>query len=108
MIDYTGLNRSNHSKLKLVARIDHEGEVLKCRASPKKQGLFASMTNSGLVNLYQLNGLQSGKSTRMGTLLGLTSETFSLSWNRKQENLICSGSGSDFCIWDINSNLKTD
>jgi hypothetical protein len=71
VIDYTGLNRSNHSKLKLVAKIDHEGEVLKCRASPKKQGLFASMTNTGLVNLYQLDDLKSGRSTRMGTLLGL-------------------------------------
>ena len=51
-IDYTSLDRRNHSKVQIVKKIPHEGEVLKCRLNEQK--LIASILNTGIINLYSL------------------------------------------------------
>lgn len=106
-IDYTQLNRKNHSKLQMVDQILHEGEVMKCRLNPFNPGLIASVTTSGVVNLYKTSALGSAngdtKTPLVGKLHGLAGETFSLHWNRSHANLLASAVGTNVCIWDVNS-----
>ena len=52
-IDYNGLDRQLHSKVQIVKKIQHEGEVLKCRANGDGT-LIASILTSGVVNLYDM------------------------------------------------------
>ena len=53
VIDYNSLNPLNHSKVEIVKKIPHEGEVLKCRAN-LEGNLVASILTSGVVNVYDL------------------------------------------------------
>lgn len=105
VIDYTKLDRKTHSKAEVLCKVPHDGgEVLKARACPQKQSLIASLNTKGLINMYQISADYKG--ANVGTLVGLTQETFSLNWNSQSPNLICSGAGTTVCIWDINQHLK--
>jgi hypothetical protein len=55
--------------------------------------LVASMTNTGLINLYnipEIDGGQHDGDRLHGSLVGLNQEGFALSWNRAKKGLICS------------------
>lgn len=52
-IDYSSLDRSTHSKVEVLKKIAHEGEVLKCRANLNST-LIASILTSGVVNIYDV------------------------------------------------------
>ena len=75
-IDYSKLNRQDHSKVQIVSSIPHEGEVLKCRQNPFNDQNVASILTSGVVNIYKKDGTLTGK------LHGLSDETFCLDWNK--------------------------
>ena len=84
---------------------------MKCRMNPAKPGLIASVTTSGVVNLYKTDALEvsnGNKSTLVGKLHGLSGETFSLHWSRSTPNLLASAAGQNVCIWDINSQNGTE
>ena len=100
-IDYTSLDRRNHSKVQIVKKIPHEGEVLKCRLNEQK--LIASILNTGIINLYSLEDGQ-----KKGILSGLTEESFCLDWNKKRAGLLISAAGSSVCIWDVNEHITQD
>ena len=108
VIDYTKLNRNEHSKMKTLTKIPHKsGEVLKVRSKPGSSDIFASLNKQGPISIYQMSG-NNYETTQVGTLLGNTSdETFALCWNKVQNNLLCSAAGSNACIWDTN-NLDKD
>lgn len=50
------IDQKNLSRLEIVKEFDHEDEVIKARHMPHKndKGLVASMTNSGVINLYNI------------------------------------------------------
>ena len=99
-IDYTGLDRNSHSKVQIVKKIPHEGEVLKCRANIDGT-IIASILTSGVVNLYDM---QTG--SKKGSLQGLTEESFCLDWNKKHNGLLASAAGSTVCYWDVEQNTN--
>lgn len=81
---------------------------MKCRMNPVKPGLIASVTTSGVVNLYKSDVFEAtngcnNKTSLVGKLHGLQGETFSLHWSRPSPNLLASAVGTSVCIWDINS-----
>lgn len=53
------LGDSKLSQIEVVSKIEHENEVIKARLMPNSdKGIIASMTNSGLVNIYEFDGLR--------------------------------------------------
>jgi WD40 repeat protein len=94
--------------MQTLERIPHEGEVMKCRQSPFKQGLIASVTTSGVINLYQSHALEQGNgvskgNSLVGKLFGLSGETFSLHWSKSHSHLLASAVDKTMCVWDVNS-----
>lgn len=59
--------------------------------------MVASMTNTGKINLYNLK-----EERAVGSLVGLTTESFSLQWSKLRPGLIMSAAGTNVCIWDVN------
>jgi hypothetical protein len=51
VIDYARY-KNDHSKLQIVAMYPHKGEVNKARAHPTNGRMIASLTNTGLVELF--------------------------------------------------------
>ena len=81
VIDYSRLDRREHSKMQTMAIIPHKsGEVLKVRAHPKNPTIFASINQQGPISLYSVN--LNSKSQHLGQLMGLTEETFALDRNK--------------------------
>jgi len=98
-IDYSALDRNSHSKIQIVRKIPHEGEVFKCRQNPLGSEI-ASILTSGVVNVYSA---ESGN--KLGGLVGLAEDSFCLDWNRTKSGLVVSAAGSTVCIWDIAHHL---
>ena len=98
-IDYDRLDRQTHSKVQIVKKIPHEGEVLKCRANGEGT-LIASILTTGVVNLYDM---QDG--SKRGNLQGLADESFCLDWNKRRGGLLVSAAGSTVCVWDVAANM---
>lgn len=46
--------QSNLSRLEIVKEFEHQDEVIKARAMPQNLSIVASMTNSGVINLYNM------------------------------------------------------
>ena len=42
------------SKIQTVVEFPHEDEVIKARSMPQEPGVVASMTNTGVINLYEV------------------------------------------------------
>lgn len=40
--------------MQLVKEFDHEGEVIKARSMPQNRSVIASMTNTGVINVYNM------------------------------------------------------
>lgn len=102
-IDYGVLDSNSHSKVQVVKRIAHEGEVLKCRMNPMDGTSIASILTTGVVNVYDL-----GTGNKKGSLIGLDDESFCLDWNFKRNGLLVSAAQSTVCVWDVNQNLTQD
>jgi hypothetical protein len=77
---------------------------MKIRQNPFDERVIASMTTSGVVNLYGVKSLREAErsASLVGKLHGLQEETFSLNWSRVQSNLLASAAGTNICIWDVN------
>lgn len=88
--------------MEVVCEFEHQDEVIKVRNMPNSC-LVASMTNTGLVNLYNIPEIQgeefSGERLD-GQLKGLTIEGFALSWNKKKQGLICSCAEDYLVVWN--------
>ena len=95
-------SQTDLSRLQVVAEFDHEEEVIKARCMPQDQTLVASMTNTGLINIYNMPEIgsvqQPGKTCeiqRLKTQLsGLEEESFALSWNKHKKGLLTSTQGT--------------
>ena len=98
-VDYSGLDRTSHSKVQIVTSIPHEGEVLKCRQNPFDDQRIASILTGGDVNIYKKDGTLTGK------LLGLPDESFCLDWNKKKAGQILSAAKKTVYVWDVEQNL---
>jgi hypothetical protein len=46
--------QKNLSRLEVVCEFDHQDEVIKARSMPQDLRVVASMTNSGIINLYNM------------------------------------------------------
>ena len=101
-VDYNTLVKESHSKMEIVRQIPHEGEVIRARQNPHSQGIVASMTASGVINLYNVES-----AGLTGRLNGLAKDSFSLSWSRQREGYLLSSAGTQVCIWDVNHLSKT-
>jgi|LakMenEpi03Aug12_release.lakeMendotaPanAssembly.Ray.scaffolds.fasta_scaffold217369_3 WD40 repeat protein len=90
--------------------------MMKCRQNPENSSMIASVTTSGVVNLYKTNAFEwyehvhEGKTqgSLVGKLHGLHEETFCLNWSRCASNLLASAAGNHVCIWDINRTNGTE
>jgi hypothetical protein len=86
--------------------------VIKARCIPEGE-VVASMTNSGVINLYNIpeisqikNGLklengEKDEMLRLKTKLnGLKDESFALSWNKVRKGYLTSAAQTTICVWD--------
>lgn len=94
--------------MEIVKEFEHQDEVIKARAMPQNLSVVASMTNKGLINLYNMpeildpeNSAASVEVKRLrAQLTGLEEESFAVNWNRHQKGLLCSASQQNICVWD--------
>lgn len=72
---------------------------------PQNLDIVASMTNTGVINLYNfpeiLDKEHTSETKRLrAQLTGLEDESFAVNWNRHQKGLLCSASQQNICVWD--------
>lgn len=79
-IDYSKLSK-HVSRLDVVQRFEHPGEVNKARASPLDWKQIASLTNTGEVLIYQYEEAIKEVQKAKTTLKGLDHEGFGIAWN---------------------------
>lgn len=100
--------QANLSRMEIVKEFEHQDEVIKARAMPQNLSVVASMTNTGVINLYNMpeilepeNSTASAEVKRLrAQLSGLEEESFAVNWNRHQKGLLCSASQQNICVWD--------
>ena len=99
-----------------MSAFDHHDEVIKARAMPHDLSLVASMTNTGVIKLYDIPEIKlveteghqfahqeynfTGKREK-AEFVGLEEESFALSWNKYKKGLLCSAAAQTICIWTV-------
>ena len=91
-IDYSKLQK-NVSRLDVIQRFEHPGEVNKARASPLDWKQIASLTNTGDVLIYHYDEAIEGVQRAKTTLKGLSQEGFGIAWNSEQKNILVGATG---------------
>lgn len=73
---------------------------------PQEPAVVASMTNSGVINLYDVPEIcqeEFKADTRLKSkLTGLAAESFALHWNPTKKGLLTSCAEKLIAVWDIN------
>ncbi|SJK85778.1 histone-binding protein RBBP4 [Babesia microti strain RI] len=85
-----------------IAKIPHQGEVNRLKASSIDIGILATQNNSGLVTLYKLSNYE-----QTAQLNGSTEEGFGLNFYNDRPNVMGSFNDGTLKVWDLNSNSVT-
>lgn len=102
---------SFESKIQIVQRINHEGEINRARHMPQNPCLIATKTVTGEVHLFDYTKHSSEPTDNVVNpnlrLTGHSMEGYGLSWNRNVKGLLLSASEDQtICLWDIASAEK--
>eukprot|EP00742_Colponemidia_sp_Colp-10_P003936 GILJ01004196.1.p1 GENE.GILJ01004196.1~~GILJ01004196.1.p1 ORF type:complete len:425 (-),score=69.59 GILJ01004196.1:170-1444(-) len=105
---------SDHAKIDITVKINHEGEVNRARYMPQNANLIATKTVRGEVLVFDYTKHPSkpaadGICKPQLRLLGHKKEGYGLSWNPNREGFVISGSDDmQICLWDISATTKAD
>lgn len=100
------------SKIQIVQRINHDGEVNRARYMPQNPCIIASKTISADVHIFDYTQHPStppstSEVTPQLRLRGHSREGYGISWNRNTKGLLLSGAEDQtICIWDIQGATK--
>eukprot|EP00761_Pharyngomonas_kirbyi_P013919 gb/GECH01013949.1/.p1 GENE.gb/GECH01013949.1/~~gb/GECH01013949.1/.p1 ORF type:complete len:547 (+),score=121.73 gb/GECH01013949.1/:1-1641(+) len=94
------------SKVEIVQKICHEGEVNRARYMPQNQSIIATHAASPDVLIFDYkkhpNTPEDNECKPQLRLTGHKKEGYGLSWNPFQQGTLASGSDDGFiCVWDI-------
>lgn len=107
-----GAYGSNTARVKIIQKINHDGEVNRARYCPQNIDLIATRTTSGPTYIFDrtrhsLNPSNDGKCKPDIILTGQTGEGYGLSWNPlKQGHILAASEDTTVCHWDINTYKK--
>lgn len=92
-----------NSQVKILKKYKHEGEVNRARAMHQDQSVVASASNTGTVYLYKVDSSeQDEEGTYYDKLEHHTENGYGLSWNKKAQGLLLTGSDdSTVALWDV-------
>ncbi|KAK9472817.1 WD40-repeat-containing domain protein [Dipodascopsis tothii] len=106
-----GGHKASESRVRVVQRIDHEGEVNRARYMPQNPDMIATMSVSGdaLVFDRTKHSLQpTGVCKPEIRLSGHKKEGYGLSWNAHKQGFLLTGSeDTTVALWDINGYQKS-
>lgn len=86
--------------MKVVERIQHNGEINRARYCPADPKLIAVATGKGDITLTTMK-------EPVGKLVGHTAEGYGLSWNSVNKGWLASGfTDKRVCIWDVEKNWQ--
>ena len=102
------------ARVKIIQRINHEGEIDRARFCPQNPDLLATKAANGLTYLFDrtkhsLTPSPDGKCKPDITLTGQKKEGYGLAWNPKKKGELLSGSeDTTVAWWDINKYDKSN
>ncbi|CAG8444706.1 8692_t:CDS:2 [Funneliformis caledonium] len=103
---------SSESRITVVQRINHDGEVNRARYMPQDQNIIATKTVTGDVYIFDLTKHPTkppaeGVCSPELKLRGHTKEGYGLAWNPFQSgHIIDASEDTTICHWDINGYTK--
>lgn len=107
-----GAYGSNTARVKIIQKINHDGEINRARYCPQNIDLIATRTTAGPTYVFDrtrhsLNPSSDGKCKPDIILSGQTGEGYGLSWNPlKQGHILAASEDTTVCHWDINTYKK--
>ncbi|KAJ3201969.1 Chromatin assembly complex, subunit 3, partial [Dinochytrium kinnereticum] len=109
--EYGGYGATD-SKIQVVQKINHDGEVNRARYMPQNPNIIATRTVYGPLYIFDRTRHPSvptadGVCNPEIKLMGQTKEGYGLSWHPKREGHILSASeDTTICLWDITGSSK--
>lgn len=100
---------SEGSKIEIIEKIQHNGEINRARYLPNNSNIIATKTISGdiyIFNREQQKANNSGSCKPDIICKGHTEEGYGLSWNTKDQGHLLSASDDGLiCYWNINADI---
>lgn len=107
--DVGGFGTGKDGKIKVIIKMNHDGEVNRARYMPQKPSVIATKTASAEVLIFDYEKHPStpppgSVCDPQLRLKGHTKEGYGLSWSEKKEGHLLSGSDDGIvCLWDISA-----
>ncbi|XP_031476697.1 histone-binding protein MSI1 homolog [Nymphaea colorata] len=100
-----------NNQIRLIRRINHDGEVNRARYMPQNSSIIATKTTSSDIYVFdyqkQPSGFTDGPCSPDMVLKGHKKEGFGLSWSPLKEGYLLSSSRDSYiCLWDIGGSAQ--